>query len=215
MKTGERERELLARGLVAIAGCDEAGRGALAGPVVAAAVVLDYQRLPEGIADSKQLSRSQRERAAQSIRSRAIAFSVAAVDSGTIDRDNILNASLAAMNQAVSSLGIRVAHILVDGNRLPPDIGIPREAIVKGDSRAACIAAASILAKVERDAILDRLADEYSGYGFELHKGYPTSGHLEALRRLGPCPAHRMSYAPLRELQQQELFGSGEDANGN
>ncbi|MCB1188025.1 ribonuclease HII [bacterium] len=207
MRIGERERELIRSGLVAIAGCDEAGRGALAGPVVAAAVVLDYQSLPEGIADSKQLSAAQRRRAADSIRRCAIASSLAAIDSAIIDRDNILNASLAAMNRAVASLGIRVGHVLVDGNRLPPANGIPTEALVKGDSRALCIAAASILAKVERDAILERLADEYKGYGFELHKGYPTSGHLETLRRLGPCPVHRRSYAPVRELLQEDLFG--------
>ncbi|MEZ5336687.1 MAG: ribonuclease HII [bacterium] len=207
MRIGEREKQLIRSGLVAIAGCDEAGRGALAGPVVAAAVVLDYQSLPEGIADSKQLSAGQRSRAAASIRQRAIACSTAAIDSATIDRDNILNASLSAMQQAVTALGIRVGHVLVDGNRLPPPCGAPMEAIVRGDSLALCIAAASILAKVERDAILARLADEYRGYGFELHKGYPTSGHLEALRRLGPCPVHRRSYAPVRELLQDGLFG--------
>ena len=208
MKIGEREQELLQNGLVVIAGCDEAGRGALAGPVVAAAVVLDYQRLPDGIADSKQLSTRQRELAAQEIRRHALAFATAELDAMTIDRVNILNASLTAMNMAVAGLGIRVGHILIDGNRCPPSLGIPMEALVRGDSRALCIAAASILAKVERDRRLAQLAREHAGYGFELHKGYPTSGHLAALHRLGPSPVHRRSYAPVRRLQQQDLFGT-------
>ena len=207
MRIGEREQVLLHSGLVSIAGCDEAGRGALAGPVVAAAVVLDYQRLPQGIADSKQLTARQRELAAVEIRSHALAFATAELDAMTIDRVNILNASLTAMNMAVESLGIRVGHILIDGNRCPPSLGIPMEALVRGDSRALCIAAASILAKVERDRLLAQLAREYAGYGFELHKGYPTSEHLAALRRLGPSPVHRRTYAPVRSLQQQGLFG--------
>ncbi len=207
MKIGEREQQLLAAGLSGIAGCDEAGRGALAGPVVAAAVVLDYDSLPRGISDSKQLTPAQREAAAVQIRELAIAWSTAAIDAGTIDRDNILNASLAAMNKAVLALPAGLEHVLVDGNRLPPDNGFPTEAIVKGDSRALCIAAASILAKVERDALMCSLAGEHRGYGFEVHKGYPTSEHIAALRRLGPCPEHRRSYAPVRGLLQEELFG--------
>jgi ribonuclease HII len=207
MRIGEREQELLHSGLVSIAGCDEAGRGALAGPVVASAVVLDYQRLPAGIADSKQLTRQQREHAALDIRRHALAFALAEIDSETIDRVNILNASLAAMSLAVSRLSIRIGYLLVDGKHCPKDSGIPMEALVRGDSRALCIAAASILAKVERDRIMVELATEHPGYGFELHKGYPTSEHLAALRQLGPSQVHRLSYAPLRSLQQQDLFG--------
>lgn len=208
MRIGEREQELLHSGLVSIAGCDEAGRGALAGPVVAAAVVLDYQRLPAGIGDSKQLTKHQRELAALEIRQHALAFAVAELDAETIDRDNILNASLAAMNLAVGRLGIRIGYLLVDGNRCPPPLGIPMEALVRGDSRALCIAAASILAKVERDRIMVELSHEHGGYGFELHKGYPTSEHIAALQQLGPSPVHRHSYAPVRNLMQQDLFGN-------
>lgn len=206
MRIGIREQQLLGSGAGLIAGCDEAGRGALAGPVVAAAVVLDYTDIPRGISDSKQLSPAARDLAAAAIRDRALAWATATIDAGTIDRDNILNASLSAMNRAVEALAVRVGHVLVDGNRLPPENGIPTEAIVRGDSQALCIAAASILAKVERDGILRNLAEQYQGYGFELHKGYPTSGHLEALERLGPCPIHRRSYAPVRSLLQRGLF---------
>jgi len=191
-----------------VAGVDEAGRGPLAGPVVAAAVVLDRSRPIAGLRDSKLLSAASRERLAAEIRVRAVAWAVAIAVVDEIDAINILQASLLAMRRAVLALGCSPDEVLVDGNRCP-DLDCATRAIVGGDRTEPSISAASILAKVERDAMLRTLDLEHPGYGFARHKGYPTAEHLEALRRLGPCVAHRRSFAPVAELCRQAASGRG------
>lgn len=185
-----------------LAGVDEAGRGPLAGPVVAAAVVFDVGRPTPGVADSKTLSAARRERLAGEIRRDALSWSVAWADPAEIDCLNILQASLLAMQRAV--LGLRMApdHVQVDGNRCPRlghGLHCTVEAIVRGDGRVAAIGAASILAKVARDKMMKALDKRYPGYDFERHKGYPTADHLAALDRLGPSPVHRYSFRPVSE----------------
>jgi ribonuclease HII len=192
-----------------VAGVDEAGRGPLAGPVVAAAVMLDPARPIEGLTDSKKLSAKRRERFDERIRNEALAFAVARVEPDEIDRINILQASLAAMVRAVAALPVAARSVRVDGNRAP-DFGVPAEALVGGDALDPAISAASILAKVDRDRLLVAMEDEYPGYGFAAHKGYGTRGHLEALTRLGPCPAHRRSFAPVRAAADQGRLVFGE-----
>lgn len=182
-----------------IAGVDEAGRGPLAGPVVAAAVILDQRRPIQGLADSKTLGPATRERLAAAVRATALCCSVALASVEEIDRLNILQASLLAMRRAVDGLRLTPGLVLVDGNRLPP-LRVPAQAIVKGDARVASIAAASIMAKVHRDALLSALHEEHPAYGFAEHKGYPTPAHLAALRAHGACPAHRRSFAPVRTV---------------
>lgn len=184
---------------ILVAGVDEVGRGPLAGPVCAAAVILDPARPIAGLADSKKLSAARRERLDGQIREQSLAWAIAWSSVEEIDRINILQASLLAMQRAVAALGVRPGRVLVDGNRCP-DFGCAAEAIVGGDGSVASIAAASIIAKVARDAEMLRLALEYPDYGFARHKGYPTAEHLSALRRLGPCPLHRRSFGPVREL---------------
>lgn len=179
-----------------VAGIDEAGRGPLAGPVVAAAVILDRKHPIKGLRDSKLLTPLARERLASKIRSRAIAWSVAAADVDEIDRLNILRASLLAMRRAVEGLGIAPQMALVDGNQYP-SLACAMQAIVGGDRTVKVISAASILAKTVRDAVLVDLDGVYPGYGFAQHKGYSTPEHLEALGRLGPCAAHRKSFMPV------------------
>ena len=183
-----------------IAGVDEAGRGCLAGPVVAAAVILD--RPIEGLRDSKQLSAAQRERLALQIRSVARAWAVAEASVDEIDRLNILQASLLAMRRAVAALSPPPTHVRVDGNQ-DPHIGLPTTCVIGGDRRHDEIMAASILAKVGRDALLCAMARDWPGYGFDRHKGYGTAAHLSALQRLGPGPMHRMSFAPCAALGAQ------------
>lgn len=180
-----------------IAGVDEAGRGPLAGPVAAAAVILDAAQPINGLADSKQLSAATREKLAAEIRKRSCAWSVAFASVAEIDRLNILQASLLAMQRAVAGLALAPTLVLVDGNRAPI-LPCTARAIVRGDATEAAISAASILAKVARDALLDELDGVYPAYGFARHKGYPTPAHLAALAAHGPCPAHRMSFAPVR-----------------
>lgn len=180
-----------------IAGVDEAGRGPLAGPVVAAAVVLDPRDPIDGLRDSKQLTAAGRERLAALIRETAYAWSLGRADAGDIDRINILQATLLAMARAVAGLPIRPHHVLVDGLHCPR-LSCSVEAVVGGDRRVAPISAASILAKVTRDAEMVELDGRYPEYGFRRHKGYPTVEHREALRRHGPCPYHRRSFAPVR-----------------
>jgi len=192
-----------------VAGVDEAGRGPLAGPVVAAAVMLDPARPIEGLTDSKKLSAKRRERFDERIRAEALAFAIARVEPDEIDRINILQASLAAMVRAVAALPVAAQAVRVDGNRAP-DFGVPAEALVGGDALDPAISAASILAKVDRDRLLVAMEDEYPGYGFAAHKGYGTRGHLEALTRLGPCPAHRRSFAPVRAAADQGRLVFGE-----
>ncbi|MBK8536523.1 MAG: ribonuclease HII [Candidatus Competibacteraceae bacterium] len=179
-----------------IAGVDEVGRGPLAGPVVAAAVILDPARLITGLADSKILSPARREQLALEIRAKALAWALGRAEVDEIDRINILQASLLAMQRAVMALSIAPERVLVDGNRCPA-LTCPCEAIIKGDATVPAISAASILAKVARDAELCQLHEQYPDYGFARHKGYPTAVHREALRRYGPCPEHRRSFAPV------------------
>ncbi len=178
---------------------DEAGRGPLAGPVSAAAVILDDANPIAGLADSKKLSERQRDRLAPIIRERALAWAVAYADVGEIDRLNILQATLLAMRRAVLALDIQPQQVLVDGLYCP-QTGIPSQAVVKGDSKIAAISAASILAKTARDALMLQLHEQYPHYGFADHKGYPTAAHLAALREHGVSAVHRKSFRPVREL---------------
>ena len=183
---------------VLVAGVDEAGRGPLAGPVVAAAVILDPRRPIEGLADSKTLTAARREALAREIRRHASAHAVAQADVAEIDALNILHPTMLAMRRAVETLGVAPDEFLVDGNRCP-DVAWRVRAIVKGDRDVAAISAASILAKTVRDALLVELDAAYPAYGFAQHKGYPTPEHLAALARHGPCPAHRRSFAPVAQ----------------
>ncbi|MEO8122562.1 MAG: ribonuclease HII [Burkholderiales bacterium] len=182
-----------------VAGVDEAGRGPLAGPVVAAAVILDELHPIKGLADSKQLSPRRRERLFDEIRAKALCCSIAQASAQEIDALNILGATLLAMQRAVQGLRLRPHKVLVDGNRLPT-LPMPALAIVKGDALVAAISAASILAKVHRDALCARMHEQYPQYGFDSHKGYPTAAHLDALRAHGACVEHRQSFAPVRTL---------------
>ncbi|MBI3221810.1 MAG: ribonuclease HII [Nitrosomonadales bacterium] len=184
---------------VLICGVDEAGRGPLAGPVSAAAVILDDSRPIAGLADSKKLSERQRDQLAPVIRERALAWAVAYAEVEEIDRLNILQATLLAMRRAVLALDSLPQQVLVDGLYCP-QTGIPSQAIVKGDSKVAAISAASILAKTARDEIMLQLHQQYPHYGFAGHKGYPTAAHLAALREHGVSPVHRKSFRPVREL---------------
>jgi ribonuclease HII len=181
-----------------IAGVDEAGRGPLAGPVVAAAVILDPQRPITGLRDSKLLSAPARDRLAAEIRTHALAWAVAQSDVAEIDTLNILQATLLAMRRAVDALSIVPDEALIDGNHCPK-LAIRARAIVKGDRTVPAISAASILAKTARDALLVELDARYPGYGFAQHKGYGTAVHLAALERHGPCAAHRRSFAPVAQ----------------
>lgn len=186
------------------AGCDEAGRGPLAGPVVASAVILpaDYQN--ELLNDSKQLKRSDREKLEIQIKAEALAWAVCEVSPEEIDEINILNASFLAMHRSVDLLKIKPELLLIDGNRFKKYQSIPHECIVKGDGKYLSIAAASILAKVERDRIMGQAAQQYPGYGWESNAGYPTLKHRQAIRDLGITPLHRKSFRLLPE--QMELF---------
>jgi ribonuclease HII len=186
-----------------VAGVDEAGRGPLAGPVFAAAVILDPARPIPGLRDSKQLSARARERLAVVIRERALCYGVAWADVEEIDALNILGATFLAMRRAVCLLGHVPGLVVVDGNRLPmlADRSARSAAVVRGDATVPAISAASILAKCARDALMPAIDRAYPGYLMQQHKGYPTSAHLEALRRLGPSPQHRLSFAPVREFQ--------------
>ncbi|ODV28115.1 MAG: ribonuclease HII [Rhodanobacter sp. 68-29] len=189
------------------AGVDEAGRGPLAGPVVVAAVILDPARPIDGLDDSKKLSERRREALYPLIVERALAHCVVVVEAEEIDRLNIFQATMAGMSRAVAGLAPAAQEALVDGNKLPRDLPCPGRAIVGGDALEPAISAASILAKVTRDRLMVALDAAHPGYGFALHKGYPTPAHLAALQRLGPCVQHRRSYAPVRErLAQDSLF---------
>ncbi len=192
------EGRLYRQGVWPVAGVDEVGRGPLAGPVAAAAVILDPKRLPRGLDDSKALGQKEREEAFEHIMKKALAVSVAFVTPAEIDAMNIRQASLAAMARAVASLSRAPAYVLVDGSD-PPRLACPCRAIVKGDAAALSIAAASIVAKVARDAMMRRLGAHFPGYGFETNVGYAARRHLDALRDIGPTPVHRMSFSPLRE----------------
>ncbi len=187
-----------------VAGVDEAGRGPLAGPVVAAAVILDDCQPIAGLADSKKLSAARREALYDEIRAKALCCSIAQASVEEIDRLNILQATLLAMQRAVAGLRLKPGLVLVDGNRLPL-LEMRAEAIVKGDAKVAAISAASILAKVTRDRGLEQLDRLHPQYGFIRHKGYGTPEHLQALRVHGPCPEHRRSFAPVAEAERSRL----------
>lgn len=192
----ERERELWAAGFSRVAGVDECGMGPLAGPVVAAAVIFPPGRGLHGVNDSKQLTAAQREDRAAEIRSEALAWAVVRVEPEEIDRLNIYNAGLVAMRRALDGLPSPPDYVLLDGRRIA-DLPLPHEAVIGGDARCHAIAAASILAKTARDALMASYEATYPGYGFAEHKGYATSSHREALRRLGPSPIHRRSFTLL------------------
>jgi ribonuclease HII len=210
-----REKGLAQRQCLPVCGIDEAGRGPLAGPVVAAAVILDEKRRPRGIRDSKMLTPEAREDLyPRIVKSAAVGIGIADVE--RIDRDNILRASLWAMTEAVRALGTRPAFALVDGNMLP-ELDCQGEAIVDGDALCVSIAAASIIAKVTRDRIMRELGAQYPLYGFEQHKGYSTEAHLIALKDHGPTPHHRRSFAPVAnwesltiELESVTRFDAGD-----
>lgn len=189
-----------------VAGVDEAGRGPLAGPVVVAAVILDPRRPIVGLADSKMLCESERERLAALVRERALAFSFVAVEVDEIDRYNIFHATMLGMRRALDALSLAPAYALVDGNHLPKPMPCPARAVVDGDAKEPAISAASIIAKTVRDRIMCDLDRVHPGYGFAQHKGYSTPEHFDALGRLGPCPIHRRSFAPVRQSMEPELF---------
>ena len=196
------EEAALARGFTLVAGVDEAGRGPLCGPVVAAAVILDPARLPGGLNDSKKLSEARREVLYAAIRAQAeVGVGHASVEE--IDALNILRASHLAMVRAIAALPRAPDHCLIDGNLLPRDLTLSAEAVVRGDGRALSIAAASIVAKVTRDRIMVDLAQQHPGYGWEKNAGYPTRDHLTALRNLGVTPHHRRSFKPVHNILYQ------------
>ena len=187
------EQQCYDKGYKLICGIDEAGRGPLAGPVCAAAVILPPNVDIPGLNDSKKLSDKKRRELVPIIKEKAIAYGIAFADEKEIDTINILQATFLAMERAVGLLSVKPDMLLIDGNR-EKDFGIPAETIVKGDSRCISIAAASVLAKVTRDDLLLEMAEQYPQYGFEIHKGYGTKAHYQALTEFGPCPIHRMSF---------------------
>ena len=189
-----------------IAGVDEAGRGPLAGPLLVAAVILDPQRPIAGLDDSKKLTTARREALYPLILERALAHCIVVVGRDEIDEINIFQATMAGMSRAVRGLNPMPHEAWIDGNKLPKDLPCPGRAIVGGDALEASISAASILAKVSRDRLMIAMESEYPGYGFAVHKGYPTPAHLAALRQLGPCAQHRQSFAPVRQLLQQTVL---------
>jgi len=190
------ERELFARGCSLVAGVDEVGRGPLAGPVGVAAVILDPDDPPEGVDDSKALSAERREALSELVYAKARCVSIAFASVAEIDALNIRGATLLAMARAVNGLSLRADFALIDGRDVPGGLCCPARAIPRGDARSASIAAASIVAKVARDALMRRLEGAYPGYGFARHAGYATRAHIEALARLGPTPFHRLSFKP-------------------
>ena len=189
----EIENSHFAEGIEIICGVDEAGRGPLAGPVCAAAVILPKGLEIPGLNDSKKLTDKRRRELMPIIKEQALAYGIAFATHEEIDQINILQATFLAMERALAQLKMKPDLALIDGNR-QKDFGINVETVVKGDSRSASIAAASVLAKVTRDDYMEAMAQEYPGYGFEIHKGYGTKAHYEALRNLGPCPIHRMTF---------------------
>ena len=199
------EKALWHAGLTRVAGVDEAGRGPLAGPVVAAAVIFSPGEIIPGVDDSKKLTAEAREKLYPLLLSRCIDFGVGLVTAEEIDHLNILQASLLAMKKALANLHLQPEHVLIDG-RTRLDLDTPQTAIIKGDALSFTIGAASIIAKVVRDAIMQHYHRQFPGYGFHEHKGYSTENHLAALRRLGPCAIHRRSFRP-RTLRQEESAG--------
>lgn len=188
------EKEIIESGKKIVAGVDEAGRGPLAGPVCAAAVILPVDLEIDGLNDSKKLSEKKREKLYDIIIDKAVAYDIQLVDNEIIDEINILQATMLAMTNAVNSLSVKPDFVIIDGNRLPEQLEIPAKAVVKGDAKSMSIAAASILAKVTRDRLMLELAKEYPEYEFERHKGYGTKLHCEKLREFGPCKIHRRTF---------------------
>ena len=197
-----RETQAIADGLWPLAGVDEVGRGPLAGPVVAAAVILDPQAVPDGLDDSKNLTPARRDELFALIAESALAIGVASATAAEIDAINIRQATLLAMRRAVAALALQPACVLVDGND-PPKLGCPCDCVIGGDAQIASIAAASIVAKITRDAMMARLCARYPAYGFSLHAGYGTPRHRAALQSHGPCPEHRYSFAPVKGVWQR------------
>lgn len=195
------ERGLIAARRWPVAGVDEVGRGPLAGPVVAAAVILDPERLPEGVADSKTLAPARREALAEAIAERALAFAVASCTVEEIERFNIRGAALRAMAKALAALAVAPVHALFDGRDVAPGWEGRGTALIGGDAKSASIAAASILAKVTRDRMMTRIARDYPAYGFEKHMGYGTAAHRAAILAHGPCPHHRMGFGMLAGMR--------------
>lgn len=189
----EFEKEALAKGYKSVCGVDEAGRGPLAGPVCAAAVILPEGVIIDGVNDSKKLSKKKRESLFDVIREQALSYSIAYATVDEIEEINILNATMLAMRRAIDGLEIKADYAMIDGNKIPP-LDIDAECIVKGDAKSMSIACASILAKVSRDRLLYKYAEEYPMYGFDKHKGYGTKVHREAILKYGPCPYHRKSF---------------------
>jgi len=193
-----------ARGFEALVGVDEAGRGPWAGPVVAAAVVLPQNAFIEGLNDSKKLSPKKRKTILEKIKQTALSYSVGIVSHTQIDEINILQATYQAMKIAIAGISIPFDLVLVDGWAIPR-LKLPQQNVISGDAQSACIAAASIVAKETRDAIMEQMAQEYPQYGFEKHKGYGTKYHMQALEKFGPCPIHRVSYAPIKAIIKNAL----------
>ena len=189
----EYEKEAISKGYKAVCGVDEAGRGPLAGPVCAAAVILPENTVIEGVNDSKKLSEKKREALFDVIKEQVLSYSIAFASVEEIEEVNILNATMLAMKRAVEGLDVKADYAMIDGNRLP-DLSIDSEFIVKGDAKSMSIACASILAKVSRDRLLYEYAKDYPQYGFDKHKGYGTAAHRDALIKYGPCPYHRLSF---------------------
>ncbi len=189
----EFENSAISKGYKAVCGVDEAGRGPLAGPVCAAAVILPENTIIEGVNDSKKLSEKKREALYDVIKSKALSYCIAYATVEEIETLNILNATMLAMKRAVEGLEIKADYAMIDGNRLP-DLNIDSEFVIKGDAKSMSIACASILAKVSRDRLLYKYAEEYPQYLFEKHKGYGTKAHIEAIKEYGPCPYHRLSF---------------------
>lgn len=189
----EYEQNAITKGYSAVCGVDEAGRGPLAGPVCAAAVILPENTIIEGVNDSKKLTEKKREVLFEVIKEKAISYCIAYASVEEIESINILNATMLAMKRAVEGLDVKADYAMIDGNRMP-ELDINGECIVKGDAKSMSVACASILAKVSRDRLLYKYAEEYPQYHFEKHKGYGTKVHVEALKQYGPCPYHRMSF---------------------
>lgn len=198
------EGKLIKQGFGPVAGVDEAGRGPLAGPVFAAAVILPSKFKIDGLNDSKKLSASKREKLYKVIKNEALSFAVSYVGEKQIDKMNILNASLLAMKRAVLKLSVRPSYVLADGNKKITGLDIKQSCVIGGDGISASIAAASILAKVERDRYMFRLHKKFPVYGFNAHKGYGTKAHIKAINMTGPCSCHRKTFEPVRSCRAKE-----------
>ncbi len=201
----EFDKDFYNKGLSFVSGIDEAGRGPLAGPVVAAAVILPKDIFIDGVNDSKKLTPKKRNLLFEEIKQSAVSYGIGIVESKTIDEINILQATFFAMKKALEQLSVTPDLLLIDGNHKIPDLKYNQQAIVSGDAKSACIACASILAKVTRDNMMLEYAKQYPQYNFEKHKGYGTKAHIEAIVKFGPCPIHRMTFAPLNSKQLEML----------